>query len=46
MVEADLTDYIALYIEKIRVWWLKETVLWILLSLPATVLLLHFITKS
>ena len=43
---APIAILFALYIEKIRVWWLKETVLWILLSLPATVLLLHFITKS
>ena len=43
---APIAILFALYIEKIRLWWLKETVLWILLSLPATVLLLHFITKS
>ena len=43
---APIAILFALYIEKIRLWWLKETVLWILLSLPATILLLHFITKS
>ena len=43
---APIAILFALYVEKIRVWWLKETVLWSLLSLPAIVLLLHFITKS
>lgn len=43
---APIAILFALYVEKIRVWWLKETVLWSLLSLPAIGLLLHFITKS
>jgi len=43
---APIAILFALYVEKIRVWWLKEIVLWSLLSLPAIVLLLHFITKS
>ena len=43
---APIAILFALYVEKIRVWWLKETVLWSLLSMPAIVLLLHFITKS
>ncbi|GJH41614.1 hypothetical protein RCZ04_21640 [Capnocytophaga sp. HP1101] len=43
---APIAILFALYVEKIRVWWLKETVLWSLLSVPAIVLLLHFITKS
>ena len=43
---APIAILFALYVEKIRVWWLKETVLWSLLSMPAIGLLLHFITKS
>ena len=43
---APIAILFALYVEKIRVWWLKEIVLWSLLSLPAIGLLLHFITKS
>ena len=43
---APIAILFALYVEKIRVWWLKETVLWSLLSLPGIGLLLHFITKS
>lgn len=43
---APIAILFALYVEKIRVWWLKEIVLWSLLSMPAIVLLLHFITKS
>ena len=43
---APIAILFALYVEKIRVWWLKETVLWSLLSMPGIGLLLHFITKS
>ena len=43
---APIAIIFALYVEKIRIWWLKETVLWLLLSLPAAILTLHFITKS
>ena len=43
---APIAVLFALYIEKIRVWWLKETLLWLMLSLPAVFLFLHFITKS
>ncbi|MFC2354610.1 MAG: hypothetical protein ACFNLQ_03850 [Capnocytophaga ochracea] len=43
---APIAILFALYVEKIRVWWLKEIVLWSLLSLPGIGLLLHFITKS
>lgn len=43
---APIAILFALYVEKIRVWWLKEIVLWSLLSMPAIGLLLHFITKS
>ena len=43
---APIAIIFALYVEKIRIWWLKETVLWLLLSLPAALLTLHFITKS
>ena len=43
---APIAILFALYVEKIRVWWLKEIVLWSLLSMPGIGLLLHFITKS
>jgi putative membrane protein len=43
---APIAILFALYVEKIWVWWLKETILWVLLALPAIVLGLHFITKS
>ncbi|EKY05949.1 hypothetical protein HMPREF9075_02530 [Capnocytophaga sp. oral taxon 332 str. F0381] len=43
---APIAVLFALYIEKIRVWWLKETLLWLMLLLPAVFLFLHFITKS
>ncbi|WP_315013282.1 DUF6427 family protein [Capnocytophaga leadbetteri] len=43
---APIAIIFALYVEKIRIWWLKETVLWLLLSLPAALFTLHFITKS
>nr|WP_314559230.1 hypothetical protein [uncultured Capnocytophaga sp.] len=43
---APIAILFALYAEKIRIWWLKETILWVLLALPAVVLGLHFITKS
>ena len=43
---APIAILFALYVEKIRVWWLKEIVLWSLLSMPAIGLLLHFINKS
>jgi len=43
---APIAILFALYVEKIRVWWLKEIVLWSLLSMPGIGLLFHFITKS
>jgi len=43
---APIAILFALYVEKIRVWWLKEIVLWSLLSMPGIGFLLHFITKS
>ena len=43
---APIAILFALYVEKIRMWWLKEIVLWSLLSMPGIGLLLHFITKS
>lgn len=45
-VFAPIAVLFALYVEKIRIWWLKETFLWLLLSLPAVSLLLHFIAKG
>lgn len=43
---AQLSILFALYIEKIEKKWLKETILWIFLAIPPTILLLHFIAKS
>lgn len=36
----------ALYVEQVQKKWLKETILWVLLTIPIAVLLLHFISKS
>ncbi|WP_212896103.1 DUF6427 family protein [Capnocytophaga canis] len=41
-----LSILFALYVEKITKKWLKETVLWSLLTIPLVVLLLHFISES
>ncbi|MDO4228852.1 MAG: DUF6427 family protein [Capnocytophaga sp.] len=45
-VFAPLSILFALYIEKIEKFWLKETILWIFLAIPPSILLLHFIAKS
>lgn len=41
-----LSILFALYVEKITKKWLKETVLWLLLTIPLVVLLLHFASES
>ncbi|MGP1478080.1 MAG: hypothetical protein ACTTJI_00160 [Capnocytophaga sp.] len=43
---APIAVLFALYVEKITLRWLKETLLWLLLVLPALVLSLHFIAKG
>lgn len=43
---AQLSILFALYIEKIERFWLKETILWLFLAIPLSVLLLHFVAKS
>lgn len=43
---APIAVLFALYVEKITLRWLKETLLWSLLVLPALVLSLHFIAKG
>lgn len=43
---AQLSILFALYIEKIDRFWLKETILWLFLAIPPTILLLHFIAKG
>lgn len=45
-VFAPLSILFALYIENIGRFWLKETILWIFLTIPLVILLLHFISKS
>lgn len=45
-VFAPLSILFALYIENIGRFWLKETILWLFLTIPLAVLLLHFISKS
>lgn len=43
---APIAVLFALYVEKITLRWLKETLLWLILVLPALVLSLHFIAKG
>lgn len=43
---APLSILFALYIENIERNWLKETILWIFLTIPLAILLLHFISKG
>lgn len=43
---AQLSILFALYIEKIDRFWLKETILWLFLAIPPTILLLHFVAKG
>ena len=43
---APIAVLFALYVEKITLCWLKETLLWLILVLPALVLSLHFIAKG
>lgn len=45
-VFAPLSILFALYIENIGRFWLKETILWLFLTIPLAILLLHFISKS
>ena len=43
---APLSILFALYVEKIEKFWLKETILWLFLTIPLAVLLLHFVSQT